>query len=51
MVYTVKGETKSASPDAIYQRYMEELPMLPEDAETWGFNLVNLFWMSLTEQL
>ena len=51
MVYTVKGETKSASPDAIYQRYLEELPMLPEDAETWGFNLVNLFWMSLTEQL
>jgi len=25
--------------------------MLPEDAETWGFNLVNMFWTLLTEGL
>lgn len=51
MVYTVKGETKYATPDSIYQRYVDELPMLPEDAETWGFNLVNMFWTSITETL
>ena len=51
MTYQLKGETKHASPDAIYQRYLEELPMLPEDAKTWGFNLVNMVWTSLTEDL
>jgi len=25
--------------------------MLPDDAETWGFNLINMFWTSLTEGL
>ena len=25
--------------------------MLSEDAETWGFNLVNMFWTLLTEGL
>ena len=25
--------------------------MLPDDAETWGFNLVNMFWTALTNAL
>ena len=51
MVYLLHGETRYSSPDAIYQHYLEELPMLPDDTETWGFNLVNMFWTALTDYI
>jgi hypothetical protein len=53
MVYTTNNspDQRYSSPDSIYHHYLEELPILPDDAQSWGFNLVNLFWSSLTEPL
>ena len=51
VTYILWGETHHSSPITIYQKYLDELPMLPDDAKTWGFNLINMFWTSLTEGL
>ena len=49
--YTYRGKLRQSTPDLIFSRYLDLLPMLPEANDTWGFNLVNLFWSAMTSTI
>ena len=49
MVYQVEGETIHTTLDNIYSKYLDANPMLPDYSDSWGFNLVFIYWGSLTQ--
>jgi len=42
--YRYKGNFISLTPDDLYRRYIQYLPLLPSDAMAWSFSLVTLFY-------
>ena len=51
LVSKVNGETISLTPDTLYQRFIELLPLLPFNATSWSFSLVTLFYNALNVEL
>ena len=45
--FLFKGNVISFTPDDLYRRYIQYLPLLPSDAMTWSFSLVTLFCHAL----
>ena len=43
----VRGQTHCISPDELYWRYQDFIPLLPDDAHDWSFHLVVLFLNAL----
>ena len=43
----VRGQTHCISPDELYQRYQNFIPLLPDDTHDWSFRLVVLFLNAL----
>ena len=51
MISTHKGKLVVLTPDDLYSRYIEFLPLLAPNAMTWSFSLVTLFFHALPSEL
>ena len=51
MISTHKGKIVVLTPDELYSRYIEFLPLLAPNAMTWSFSLVTLFFHALPSEL
>ena len=51
MISTHKGKIVVLTPDDLYSRYIEFLPLLTSNAMTWSFSLVTLFFHALPSEL
>ena len=45
--FRCKGYLISLTPDDLYHRYIQSLPLLPTDAMTWSFSIVTLSYHAL----
>ena len=43
----VRGQHQHMSPDELYRRYQDFIPLLPDDAHDWSFHLVVMFLNAL----
>ena len=51
MISNHKGKVIVLTPDDLYSRYIELLPLLAPNAMTWSFPLVTLFFHALPSEL
>lgn len=47
----VKGQLKTITPGKIHEKYLSIVPLLPNDANSWGFNLLSVFHGALPENI